>query len=33
MTWDGVVRFVRLTLGVWTDDNIRGYNVIGRASR
>ena len=33
MTWDGIVRFVLMTAGVWTESNLRSYNIVPRAER
>jgi hypothetical protein len=33
MTFDGFVRFGALTLGIWTDQSIKSYNITGRAAK
>jgi len=33
VTYDGIIRFSELTLGIWTDSTVKAYNIIGRAQR
>ncbi len=30
---DGLTRFVCLSVGIWTDATVRGYNILGRSTR